>query len=152
MMTENKHINNIAIEKKRKADHADNQPGLNDNKKYVIIAITVSIVVIALIVFASYFLLTSDPGVTEKIRDVFIIFMAFVSLVIGIALVILIVQLSLLINLLQNEIRPIINSTSETVNTVKGTTQFLSQNLTEPVIKVNQALAVIRKIFAPHKK
>lgn len=152
MMTENKHINNIAIEKKRKADHADNQPGLNDNKKYVIIAITVSIVVIALIVFASYFLLTSDPGVTEKIRDVFIIFMAFVSLVIGVALVILIVQLSLLINLLQNEIRPIINSTSETVNTVKGTTQFLSQNLTEPVIKVNQALAVIRKIFTPHKK
>ena len=152
MMTENKQTNDIAIEKKEKRDHADNQPNLNENKKYIVIAIAVSFVVIALIIFASYFLLTSDPGVTEKIRDVFIIFMAFVSLVIGIALVILIVQLSLLINLLQNEIRPIINSTSETVNTVKGTTQFLSQNLTEPVIKVNQALAVVRKIFAPHKK
>ena len=87
MMTENKHIHIIAIEKKRKADHAVISQSLNDNKKYVIIAITVSIVVIALIVFASYFLLIRS-WCDRKIRDVFIIFMAFVSLVIGVALVI----------------------------------------------------------------
>ena len=39
---------------------------------------------------------------TEKIRDIFIIFMAFESLVIGVALVILILQIASLMNLLQN--------------------------------------------------
>jgi amino acid permease len=68
---------------------------------------------------------------------------------IGVALVILIIQLSNLINLLQNEIRPIINSTNETVNTLKGTAKFVSDNLAEPVIKVNQYAAMVKRIFKP---
>jgi len=151
-MTEEFNTNEMPVEEKVYINGTGKQAISKDNKKYIIIAIIASIVIIALVVLASYFLLTADPGVTEQIRDVFIIFMAFVSLVIGVALVILIIQLSMLINLLQNEIRPIINSTSETVNTVKGTTQFLSQNLTEPVIKLNQALAVIRQIFKPKRR
>jgi hypothetical protein len=67
-------------------------------------------------------------------------------------MVILIVQLSSLINLLQNEIRPIINSTSETVNTLKGTAKFLSNNLADPVIKLNQYAVMIKRIFKPAKK
>jgi hypothetical protein len=46
-----------------------------------------------------------------------------------------------LINLLQNEIRPILDSTNETVSTLRGTTAFLSNNLVEPVIKLNEYLA-----------
>jgi len=46
--------------------------------------------------------------------------MAFESLIIGVTLVILMIQLATLINLLQNEIKPILNSTNETVNTLKG--------------------------------
>lgn len=122
------------------------------NKKYIIISIIVIIIIVALLGLASYFLLTADPAVTEQIRDVFLIFMALVSLVIGIALVVLIIQLSSLINLLQNEIRPIINSTNETVNTLKGTTKFISNNLTEPVIKINQLLAMINRLIRPKRK
>ncbi len=65
---------------------------------------------------------------------------------------ILIIQLSTLINLLQNEIRPIIDSTSETVNTLKGTAQFVSNNLTEPVIKMNQLMAMIKQLFGLRKR
>ena len=83
------------------------------------------------------FLYTQGEDVTARVRDIFIIFMAFESLIIGVALVILIVQLALLTNLLQNEIKPIIDSTNETVNTVRGTATFLSDNLAEPVIKLN---------------
>jgi hypothetical protein len=72
--------------------------------------------------------------------------MALESLLIGVALVILIVQLATLINLLQNEIKPILNSTSETVNTVRGTVTFLSDNLAEPVIKINETLAAFKKL------
>ncbi len=123
------------------------------NKKYIIISILVIVIILALVVTALIFLLKEDnKALTEQLRDVFIIFMALESLIIGIALVVLIVQLSTLINLLQNEIRPIINSTNETVNTIKGTTRFVSDNLTEPVIKINQVLAMLKQLFNPSKK
>lgn len=125
------------------------QESQTSSKKYLIISIFVTIIIIALIVLATIFLVNpNNSKTTEQIRDVFIIFMALESLVIGITLVILIIQLSTLINLLQNEIRPIINSTSETVNTLKGTAKFISNNLSEPVIKINQLMAMIRKLFS----
>jgi hypothetical protein len=120
----------------------------NQNKKYIINGIIVLVVILTLIVLATIYLVNpANSDRTEQIRDVFIIFLALESLVIGVALVVLIVQLSNLINLLQNEIRPIINSTNETVNTLKGTAKFLSDNLAEPVIKVNQYAAMIKRIF-----
>jgi amino acid permease len=73
--------------------------------------------------------------------------MAFESLIIGAALVVLIIQVAGLINLLQNEVKPILESTSETVNNLRGTTQFLSENLVEPVIKLNSYLAGLRKLL-----
>lgn len=123
-----------------------------NNTKYVIISVVVVLVVLALIVLATIYLANpANSQTTEQIRDIVIIFMALVGLVIGVALVILIVQLSTLINLLQNEIRPIINSTNETVNTLKGTAQFVSNNLTEPVIKMNQLLAMLKQLFKIRK-
>ena len=105
-----------------------------------------AILVLAGIVVVIYFLL--QPGSpTGTIRDIFIIFMAFESLIIGAALVVLIIQIASLINLLQNEVKPILQSTSETVNTLRGTTEFLSENLVEPVIKLNSYLAGLRKLF-----
>jgi amino acid permease len=73
--------------------------------------------------------------------------MAFESLIIGAALVVLVIQIAALINLLQNEVKPILQSTSDTVNTLRGTTEFLSENLIEPVIKLNSYLAGLRKFF-----
>ncbi len=104
------------------------------------------IVILALIVLAIIALLQNDTR-TANIRDIFIIFMAFESLIIGAALVVLVIQFASLINLLQNEVKPILQSTSETVNTLRGTTEFLSENLVEPVIKLNSYLAGLRKVF-----
>ena len=116
-------------------------------QRWIIIGIVAAIIlVLAGIVLAIYFLLQpSSP--TGTIRDIFIIFMAFESLIIGGALIVLIIQVAGLINLLQNEVRPILQSTSETVNTLRGTTEFLSENLVEPVIKLNSYLAGLRKFF-----
>jgi len=128
------------------------QKAENKNNKYLIIGIIAGVLIIAAVVVATIFLVRADKDVTAQIRDIFIIFMALASLVLGIALVVLIAQLAILINLLQNEIRPILDSTTETVNTLKGTTQFLSNNLTEPVIKLNEYLAMFKKIIKPSKK
>ena len=111
------------------------------------IIILVAALVLGLIVTAIVFLSKADLDTTSHIRDIFIIFMAFESIVIGVALVVLVVQISTLINLLQNEVKPILKSTKETVDTLKGTTEFLSTNLVEPVIKLNGYLAGLKQLF-----
>ncbi len=90
-------------------------------------------------------MLTGSENV-GKIRDIFIIFMALESLVIGVVLVVLITQMAVLINLIQNEVKPILQATNETVNTLKGTTAFVSDHLAEPVIKLNEYLAGLSKL------
>ena len=95
---------------------------------------------------AIYFLLQPNTP-TDKIRDIFIIFVALESLVIGVALVVLIVQLASLINLLQNEVKPILIATNDTVNTLRGTSEFLSENVVEPVIKLNGYMAGLYRML-----
>ncbi len=84
---------------------------------------------------------------TERIRDVFIIILALESLVIGVALIVLLIQMAILINLLQNEVRPILQATQDTVNNLRGTAQFLGENVVEPVIKLNSYLAGIQRVI-----
>lgn len=87
-----------------------------------------------------------QPGApTETLRDVFIILVAFEFMVIGIALVVLIIQLARLVNLLNNEVRPILDSASEAANTMRGTARFLSDKLVGPVVKVNAGAAAVRR-------
>jgi NADH:ubiquinone oxidoreductase subunit K len=109
--------------------------------------IGIGVLIIALIVTGIVLLSRAGGDTTGKVRDIFIILMALESIVIGVALTILVVQLASLINLLQNEIKPILKSTNDTVNTLKGTTAFLSDNLASPVIKLNSSMAGVKKLF-----
>lgn len=104
------------------------------------------VVLVAILGVAIYFLLQPETP-TDKIRDVFIIVVALETLVIGVALIVLVIQLASLINLLQNEVRPILNATSETVNTLRGTAEFLGENVVEPVIKLNGYLAAMKRML-----
>jgi len=105
-----------------------------------------AIVILVLLGIAIYFLL--QPGTpTDKIRDVFIIVVALESLVIGVAMIVLIIQLASLINLLQNEVKPILEATTETVNNLRGTAEFLGENVVEPVIKLNGYLAGLYRML-----
>jgi hypothetical protein len=128
------------------ATNVDHAPA-PESRKAPIGLIAAGVVIVALLITGTVLLLRADNDTTARVRDVFIIFMALESIVIGAALVILIVQLATLINLLNNEIRPIVRSTNETVNTIKGTVIFLSDNLSEPVMKLNETIAAIRKFF-----
>ncbi len=122
------------------------QNSQNQRKRIVLIA-GIGLVILVILVAGIFFLSTTSIDTTSRIRDIFIILMALESLVIGLALIILVVQLATLINLLQNEIKPILNSTNETVNTLRGTASFLSDNLVEPVIKLNEYLAGLKRLI-----
>lgn len=119
-----------------------------ERKQKVIIASVIAAVVLilALLGVAIYFLLQPNTP-TDKIRDVFIIVVALETLVIGVALIVLIIQLASLINLLQNEVRPILQATTETVNTLRGTAEFLGENVVEPVVKLNGYLAGLKRML-----
>ena len=128
------------------------QPPLTEQqiarRQKTIIAVMVisGILLIALLVLAVVLLL--QPGVpTDRIRDVFIIFLALESLLVGIAVIILMIQVATMVNLLQNEVRPMLKTTNDTLNNLRGTTEFISESIAEPVIQLNEYMASIKRIL-----
>jgi len=115
--------------------------------RQMVVGITIGVILLlALLGVAIYFLLQPATP-TDKIRDIFIIVVALESLVIGVALIVLVVQLASLINLLQNEVKPILKATTDTVNNLRGTAEFLGENVVEPVIKLNGYLAGLYRML-----
>ena len=112
-----------------------------EQRRTMIAMIVVLILVIALILGSIFWLANQPPLKVAMIRDIFIIWMAIMSLLVSLVLVILMVQMARLINLLQNEIKPILDSINQTTSHVRGTSVFLGDNLTEPVIKANEYIA-----------
>jgi hypothetical protein len=122
---------------------------LEKRQRRIVIAIIAIAVVIMIVLIASFvFLMQARASSVAQLRDVFIIFLALQSLLIGLVLVILMIQLATLINLLQNEIKPILDSTNETVSNLRGTTNFLSDNLVQPVIRLNEQMAGMMRFLA----
>lgn len=116
------------------------------SEKKPILAIVIAVLLLVGLIVGLFFLARAEGQVVSQVRDIFIILMALMMVVIGVALVVLILQLANLTNLLQHEIKPILHSTTDTVNTLKGTVRFLSDNVSEPVIKLNESLASIKKL------
>ncbi len=128
--------------------HPDPQQ-LRKQRLTIVGIIFLIIVILGILITGIVFLVS--PGLTSidtvsRLRDIFIILMALESLLIGLALTILIIQIARLTNLLENEIKPILDSTNETISTLRGTTRFLSDNLVEPVIRLNEILAVFTRV------
>lgn len=115
--------------------------------KRIMTGVVIGVVVLLVLLGVAIYLLLQPATPTDKIRDVFIIVVALESLVIGVALIVLVVQLASLINLLQNEVRPILKATNETVNNLRGTAEFLGENMVEPVIKLNSYMAGLNRML-----
>ncbi len=111
------------------------------------IGVTIGAIVLLILLGVAIYFLLQPTTPTDKIRDVFIIVVALESLIIGVALIVLVVQLASLINLLQNEVRPILKATTDTVNNLRGTAEFLGENVVEPVIKLNGYLAGLYRML-----
>lgn len=135
----------IEVPDSQKAERVAAQSEVVSGKK-PILAIVIAVLLLVGLIVGLFFLARAKGQVVSQVRDIFIILMALMMVVIGVALVVLILQLANLTNLLQHEIKPILHSTTDTVNTLKGTVRFLSDNVSEPVIKLNESLASIKKL------
>jgi hypothetical protein len=106
----------------------------------IIVFVVLFIVITVLVVI----LAVNNPGPTAVFRDLFIILLALVSIAIGGLMLVLIFQLQSLIALLRNEIKPMLTNANETVNTVRGTAVFVSDNLVKPTIGLASFAAGVR--------
>jgi hypothetical protein len=106
----------------------------------------VGVLLLAGLIAAVWYLLQKDTP-TELIRDVMIVLMAFEMLLIGIAAVLLLLQITRLVNLLQNEIKPLLEAANETIYTLRGTATFISDSFVQPVVKFNSYLAGMKRML-----
>ncbi len=120
--------------------------GQNRALRWVVGFIAALVVILILSFLIALILAFTNPGAAaglQIIRDFFIITLTLEGLLIGVALIVLVLQIARLINLLQNEIRPILEETGDTVRTVKGTASFVSRNVADPVIRASGFLAFL---------
>lgn len=112
-----------------------------DMKRIVLIASAVLIgLIVLLFVLALVLTLVTNgdfAATIRIIRDLVIIFLALEGILIILSLAVLVLQVARLVNLLQNEVKPILVNTQETVKTAQSTVEFMSNNLTEPVIRAS---------------
>ena len=84
---------------------------------------------------------------TARWRDIFVIALTVEVFLLVSAAAVLVVQIARLVNLVQNEVQPVLESANETINTLKGTASFLSDNLVRPVVKVNEYVAAFKRML-----
>lgn len=112
-----------------------------DRSRGLMIALVVGAAVALVLIALGAVALVNNPPLAATLRDIFIIALALESVVIGLVLLLLVIQITRLIHLLQDEIKLILESTSETVNTVRGTTTFVSEKVVTPVVTLSSYVA-----------
>lgn len=115
---------------------------------YITIGIIVALVLAVLFILGVVWVARTYPATVEALRDVMIIALALVSCIFGITLMLLFVMVVRLLNMLEFEIKPILEKTNETLGTVRGTTTFVSQNVVQPVTRASSYVAGFRKGIA----
>jgi hypothetical protein len=77
------------------------------------------------------------------VRDLAIILLAIESLVVGVMLIVLVLEIRSLAKLLREEIKPILDSADETARTVRGTTTFMSETFVTPMVRASSFVSGI---------
>lgn len=120
-------------------------PGNRIKTVYVVLGIVAALAVAGLIIWGIIWLAQNKAPEIEAIRDIFIILLALSTCLFGVVLLLLLIMVVRLVNMLEFEIKPILEKTNETVGMVRGTTVFVSQNVVKPVTTVSSYFAGIRR-------
>ena len=102
---------------------------------------------VVLLLIVAGFVLMIQGGVTGVVRDLVIIFLAVESLVLVGLMVVLVIQLTLLVRMLRTEVRPLLASAQETVNSARGATQFVGRKIVAPTANAAANVARVTRMF-----
>jgi len=95
-----------------------------------------TLVVFALIVVGLYLLGGDDQSALEKLRDIAIIFVVLTSIITVILLAAITVALILLFMQLKDRALPILDETTGTINRIRGTANFVTEEAVKPIVTV----------------
>lgn len=110
----------------------------------VFVAILVILLFVGFVALAIWLAATQAPTVAA-VRDILIIVLALESCIFGVVIMLLLIMVMRLVNMLEFEIKPILEKTNETVSTLQGTTTFVSQNVVKPAIRTTAQIAGVRQ-------
>jgi len=117
----------------------------------IIIGVIVALVALAALVTLGYFMYTSYDGLepgeaapTMRLRDIAIVVLALETLVVMVLLLIIVVLIFVVVILIYDRLIPAleqmnrtVTTVADTVHTVRGTTEFVSERVVSPVIEVS---------------
>ncbi|MCL4265297.1 MAG: hypothetical protein KJ069_18930 [Anaerolineae bacterium] len=108
-----------------------------------VLILGVSIVILLLIGFVAFtvWLAQTQATTIAAVRDILIIILALESCIFGVVILLLLLMMIRLVNMLEFEIKPILEKTNETVSTLRGTTNFVSENVVRPAIRTRAQVA-----------
>lgn len=119
--------------------------GSGISTRYIVIGAVVGLIFFILLAVLVVWLASNFAPELEAVRDVFIIALALESCIFGVLLTIMLIMLVRLVNMLEFEIKPILEKTNETIGMVRGTTSFVGENVVRPVVKGTAFMAGLRR-------
>ncbi len=112
---------------------------------YIALAVILALVLLIGSVWGIIWLASNQAATIEAVRDVLLIALALESCLFGIVLLFMLLMIIRLVNMLEFEIKPILEKTNETVGTIRGTTTFVSRNVVRPVTEARVHAAGLRQ-------
>ncbi|MFN2136233.1 MAG: hypothetical protein ACK2UK_09780 [Candidatus Promineifilaceae bacterium] len=113
-------------------------------RSYVIIGVIIAVALALLFTVGVLWLARTQGATMEALRDIMIIVLALESCVFGIVLMLMLIMIIRLVNMLEFEIKPILEKTNETLGTVRGTTTFVSDHVVTPVARATSYVSGLR--------
>lgn len=134
---------------------ASTQNGKTQFRRVILLMTVVPLGIFALIfIIAVIVSLSNVQGAAEAIRmlrDLMLIFVALELALIFVSLSLVLVQVARLVNLLTEEVAPILETTQETVQTAQNTVEFAGHNVVGPFIDLASfavgALSLVSGLF-----
>jgi hypothetical protein len=84
-------------------------------------------------------------GALGVVRDIAIVLLAIESLVIGVLLAVMLLQLRALVKMLREEVQPMLDSAGGTAKRVQGTVELVSDTIVSPLVRVQSWVAGAHK-------
>lgn len=112
---------------------------------FIVLAVILVIALLVGAVWGIVWLASTQAAAIEAVRDVLLIALALESCLFGVVLLLMLLMIVRLVNMLEFEIKPILEKTNETVGTIRGTTTFVSKNVVKPVTEARVQMAGLRQ-------
>jgi hypothetical protein len=116
------------------------EPG-SKTKLYAVLGALVLLLLFVAITGGLYMLGDDNQSALERLRDIAIIYIVLTSMIIVVLLGAATAALIYLVMQIKNQVIPLLQETSATVNRVRGTTEFMTDEAVKPIISAAGKMA-----------